>query len=123
MSFDGYTIWEFKTANFRVVVDAIDEHEPDLSWDEDGSIRRGLNNGQFVLFAVRAQCFGPDGVKLASDYLGNCVYERADEFRDHVGIKKQGPNIGSYFSDMVRAVCKEARQEMLRISSVRIRNR
>jgi len=36
------TIREFKTKHFHVVVDAVEEFDLDLSWDEDGQTREGL---------------------------------------------------------------------------------
>lgn len=76
------TIREWKTQNFHVVVDAIEEEDLDLSWDEDGSTRAGLESGSLIAFCARARVF-LRGLEVASDYLGNCVYKSLDDFQDH----------------------------------------
>jgi hypothetical protein len=76
------TIREWKTQNFHVVVDAIEDYDLDLSWDEDGSTRRGLENGELVAFTARARMFFR-GLEFASDYLGGCIYKSIEAFEDH----------------------------------------
>ena len=77
------TIREFETKNFRVVIDALEEYE-DLSWDEDHSVRQGLENGSLVCFCARAFVeFKPTGEILGSDYLGQCIYSSYEDFEDH----------------------------------------
>src|SRR6267378_7463514 len=82
------TIREFKTQNFHVVVDAVEEFDLDLSWDEDGSTRRGLENGTLIAFCARARVF-LRGKEISSDYLGGCVYRSLAEFEDHRECGKQ----------------------------------
>jgi hypothetical protein len=82
------TIREFKTQNFHVIVDAVEEFDLDLSWDEDGSMRRGLENGTFMAFCARARVF-LRGKEITSDYLGGCVYRSLAEFEDHRECGKQ----------------------------------
>lgn len=82
------TIREFKTQNFHVVVDAVEEFDLDLSWDEDGSTRRGLENGTLIAFCARARVF-LRGKEIASDYLGGCIYKSLAEFEDHRECGKQ----------------------------------
>lgn len=78
------TIREFNTPNFRVVVDAIEESDLDLSWDKDGQTRAGLESGKYIAFVARARVFlTANGQEIASDYLGGCVYESLDAFQDH----------------------------------------
>lgn len=78
------TIREFKTENFRVVVDAVEEFDVDLSWDEDGETARRLENGSLIVFCARARVFlNSTGQELASDYLSNCIYESLRAFEDH----------------------------------------
>lgn len=48
------TIREFKTDNFHVIVDAVEEYDLDLSWDETGETARGLDNGNLIAFCARA---------------------------------------------------------------------
>jgi hypothetical protein len=78
------TIREFKTRNFRVIVDAIEDYDVDLSFDETGETRRKLEDGTLVSFCARARVFFiPTGEELGSDYLGGCVYEDLEAFEDH----------------------------------------
>jgi hypothetical protein len=99
-------VWVFKTARFRVALEVFPDDDLDLSWDDDGSIREGLENGHYVAFVAKVAVY-LDGHEIGSDYLGGCVYESVEQFRDHVGCKAKG--YGSYFSDMVREAIKDAR--------------
>src|SRR5579864_7291591 len=76
------TIREFKTQNFHVIVDAVEEDSLDLSWDESGETLKGLQDGSLVAFCARARVF-LRGMEIASDYLGNCIYKSLEEFQDH----------------------------------------
>src|SRR6266404_1369086 len=82
------TIRECKTQNFHVVVDAVEEFDLDLSWDENGSTRRGLENGTLIAFCARARVF-LRGKEIASDYLGGCIYKSLEDFADHKECGKQ----------------------------------
>jgi len=82
------TIREFKTKNFHVVVDAVEECDLDLSWDEDGQTREGLENGTLIAFCARARVF-LRGKEIASDYLGGCIYKSLEDFADHKECGKQ----------------------------------
>jgi hypothetical protein len=82
------TIREFKTSNFHVVVDALEEWDTDLSFDEDGSTRKGLENGNLIAFCARARVF-LRGKEIASDYLGGCIYKSLEDFVDHKECGKQ----------------------------------
>ena len=124
-------IWTFETANFCVSVDAMPEYAPDLSWMDADELAL-VDRGSLLVFTVRAQVTDKrTGIELATDYLGNCVYENFADFRDHIGIQEYRREqykkylavtcepvsydkflIGSYFSDMVRNVCDEARTEL-----------
>jgi hypothetical protein len=73
---------EFKTKNFRVVADAIEEDDLDLSWDETGETRKGLESGRFIAFVARVRVFFR-GNEVGTDYLGNCIYKSFDDFMDH----------------------------------------
>lgn len=78
------TIREFETDNFRVVVDAVEEQDLDLSWDEDGSQRERLESGSLIAFCARTRVIlKTTGQELASDYLGNCIYKSLSAFEDH----------------------------------------
>jgi len=76
------TIREFKTQNFHVIVDAVEEDSLDLSWDESGETLKGLQDGSLIAFCARARVF-LRGMEVASDYLGNCIYKSLDDFQDH----------------------------------------
>ena len=116
------TIREFRTAKFRVIVDAIEDDAPDLSFDEDGSVRRGIDDGTFTLFTARARVIHDDLGEVASDYLGGCIYETLQTFQDHRrcraatrALRARGDSTavcGSYFADMVRTVCTDARKRL-----------
>jgi hypothetical protein len=82
------TIREFKTKNFHVVVDAVEEIDLDLSWDEDGQTREGLENSTLIAFCARARVF-LRGIEIASDYLGGCIYKSLEDFEDHKECGKQ----------------------------------
>lgn len=119
-------IYRFKTANFLLIVDAVEETDPDLSWDETGETREKLERGEYSLFAARVRVLArSSGAELAADYLGNCIHETPTAFMDHRGIKekgrKDGANYGSYFSDMVRRACQRARAELCTLRSVPVR--
>jgi hypothetical protein len=88
MSYTIGTIREFKTQNFHVKVDAIEETDLDLSWDADGSTQRGLENGSLVAFCARARVYFR-GLEVASDYLGGCIYKSLEDFADDKECAKQ----------------------------------
>src|ERR1700732_211254 len=76
------TIREFKTENFHLIIDAVEEQDLDLSWDDTGSTRQGLEDGSLVCFCARARVF-LRGLEVSSDYLGQCIYKSLDDFQDH----------------------------------------
>jgi hypothetical protein len=108
MSYDN--IWSFKTKNFRVDYDVTDDADLDLSWDDDGSAREGLESGKYVAFVARVSVHYK-GQKLSVDYLGGCIYESPEAFMNHRGINRH-EHCGSYFSDMVHSVVVQARKSM-----------
>lgn len=118
-------IWRFETAQFVVTVDAFEDAGIDLTWDEDGSTLAKLEAGELEHFAVRARCLHkPTGME-STDRLGGCIYARPADFRDHFGIaaksRVDGRCYGSYFSDMVRQVVGEMRENVKRAAAVRLR--
>lgn len=76
------TIREFKTRHFRVIVDAIEESDLDLSFDDSGETARQLDNGSLIAFCARVRVL-TDGLEIGSDYLGNCIYKSLADFEDH----------------------------------------
>lgn len=122
-------IREFKLGKLHLIVDALPDWEPDLSWDETGEVRAKLESGEFVCFVARARLFY-DGVKLADDYLGGCIYADPAEFQDHRQcgaetrrLRESGSTAvcGSYFSDMVRGVCHAGRAKLRKLQGVKVR--
>lgn len=119
------TIREFRTANFRVIVDAIEEESPDLSWDDTGETAANIDLGHLIVFCARARVIHDELGELSADYLGNCVYESLPAFMDHklCGVETRKLRAagsqaicGSYFADMVATVCAEARKRWQEIS-------
>ena len=111
-------IREFHTQNFSVIVDAVEDPDIDLSFDETGEVMEKLESGEFIGFAVRARVLF-DGTEIAADYLGGCIYESIDAFMDHRECGKQNREYaaqgksgrcGSYFHDMIRTACSDARR-------------
>jgi hypothetical protein len=128
------TIRQFRTKRFRVIVDAVadDSCLDDLhSEPEDQQeIADNLDSGKWVLFTVRARAF-LDGNEIASDYLGGCIYSSIAEFQDHRQCAAETRRerakgradvvVGSYFADMVRNVCTQARATLHDYQSIYIR--
>lgn len=124
-------IREFQTPNFRVIVDALPDDNMDLSWDDDGSTREGIESGKYVAFCARARVIHrATGAELASDYLGGCVYESLEAFADHIACGRYNRELaakgdtarcGSYFTDMVHTVIREAREQLATMQTVRVR--
>jgi hypothetical protein len=123
-------IREFKTAQFRVIVDAIVEDCPDISWDETGEIADKLENGDLVIFCARARVIHDQLGEIASDYLGNCINTDFDDFMDHKEcaaytrkLRAEGSTAicGGYFADMIAIVIRGAREAITDVKSVYIR--
>lgn len=123
------TIREFKTPNFHVIVDAVEDHDADLSWDETGEVMQQIKDGELVCFAARARVLLDDS-EIASDYLGGCVYSDIRAFENHRecgaetrNLRAAGSNAvcGSYFADMVKTVCSDAREYMRALRQVKVR--
>lgn len=131
------TMREFKTKNFKIVCDAIEEDDLDLSFDEDGSTLRGLQSGRLIAFVARVRVFF-NGTEVGSDYLGECIYESLESFMDHRECGKQNAEYaekerleglaegsagrcGSYFAQMITTAIEEARKTILAQQAVYIR--
>jgi hypothetical protein len=95
------TIWTFRTNRFRIALEVAPEYDLDLSFDDDGRVRDKLDRGLLVAFQARVVVY-LDGREVGADYLGACIYESAEQFREESG----------YFADMVRAAIREARQTL-----------
>ncbi len=111
---------EFQTPNYIVRATAEEEFDVDLSWDEDGSVRDGINSGEFIVFCAHVEVVHrPTGAVLGEDYLGNCIYRSFDDFMDHRACGKQNREwaakgekgqCGSYFADMIHEAIAKARK-------------
>lgn len=116
------TIREFETAQFKVIIEAVEEPEPDISFDETTETRDNIDSGKWIIFCARARVIHKSsGLELASDCLGNCIYESLEAFMDHKACAAQNREreeagdtcrSGSYFSEMVHNVCAEARKTL-----------
>jgi len=82
------TIREFKTQNFHVIADAVEEWDTDLSFDDTGETLKGLQNGDLIAFTARVRVFFR-GLEVGSDYLGGCIYKSLEDFADHIECGKQ----------------------------------
>jgi hypothetical protein len=115
------TIREFRTRNFVITVTAVTDDDVDVSFDETGEIARKLQSGELMAFGVEVTAHHKEFGDVAEESLWGCIYESPDEFQDHRAcgrrtreLRAQGSKAvcGSYFSDMVRTVCTEARAEV-----------
>lgn len=93
------TIWEFNTANFTVICEALPEIDPDLSWADEETLER-LESGEYVNLCWHVGVFH-NGHEIGSDYLGNSVYANPDDFLRN-----------GYFFDMVRSAIADARRTL-----------
>lgn len=123
-------IRRFRTAQFTLIVDAIEEDSPDISFDETNETREKIESGEWQIFTVRARVIHDELGEIASDYLGNCIYESLSAFMDHKECGRENKRLaaagergccGSYFRDMIREVCREARKAIRGAQSIRVR--
>lgn len=122
-------IKEFRTTNFRIVLDAVEDYDVDLSFDEDGSVRKGLENGSLVAFSARATVYF-NGHDLATEYLGGCIYKSTDEFWDLREVGEQNRKFeangeagrcGSYARQMISEAIAQARGVVKAMQNVKVR--
>jgi hypothetical protein len=106
------TIWQFKTANFTVIMDYDYETDFDHSWADEETLEK-LESGEWVSYQFRARVLDSDGNEIGADYLGDSIHSDPEDFRDHIGLaeksRRDGCNYGSYFMDMVSRAIEEAR--------------
>ena len=128
-------VWSFETANLRVTYDVAPEDDLDLSWDDDGSTREGLESGKYVAFVARVRVVHKTtGAELGVDYLGSCIYESAEAFISHrdpdpmnrncsLMREARGANacIGHDFPDMVSSAIHEARKQLATLRTMKLR--
>lgn len=114
-------IRQFNTRNFSVTVTAEEEFDPDFSFDETGETQAKVNSGEWMCFCAKVTVEA-DGVELATDYLGNCIYADPREFMDHKGRGRgDSAKYGSYFSDMVSNAIADARKELAKLALIPVR--
>ena len=115
------TLWTFETANLIVKWDVAPDLDVDTSFDETGEVDEKLSSGEWVAFESHVYVVHKEtGTVLCEDYLGGSIYEDPKTFRDHFGMNANGH--GSYFSDMVRTACAEARKQLAALKSMNIRH-
>lgn len=114
-------IRQFNTRNFTVTFSAEEEFDPDFSFDETGEVLSKIQSGEFTCFCAKVEV-SVNGIELATDYLGNCIYADPRDFMDHKG-RGRGSNAkyGSYFSDMVSSAIADARQELAKLALIPVR--
>lgn len=119
------TIREFNTRNFHITVNAVEDNDLDLSFDDTGEVLRDLENGTLCAFGVVVTVYAK-GQKIGNDSLWGCIYKTPRDFMDHLGIKalsrKDGKNYGSYFSDMIHTAISEARKTIGTLRALPIHN-
>jgi hypothetical protein len=106
----GTSAWTFTTARITVDLELHDCDDLDLSWDEDGSVLDGLERGVFIAFDASV-VVRLDGHEVGRDWLGQCIYRSADDFRYG----------GGYFPDMVREAIAEARRNIAKLQDFPLR--
>jgi hypothetical protein len=79
----------------------------DDSIDDIDEMCRKIDDGYLAWFVARVQAF-KNGVELASDYLGGCLYDNARDF-----VKESG----GYYEDMIETVITEAKQKIEELAS------
>ena len=114
-----------RTRNFTVRIDAVEDSDLDLSFDEDGSVRRGLESGELMAFGVVVKvCFR--GAEVWQDSLWGCIYRSPADFQDHLGLRaksrKDGCNYGSYFVGMIHEAIAEARKRIADFKTIPVRS-
>lgn len=104
-------MWEFKTRRFTVQwlieEDTLDTAGMDRAQAQE--CRDNVRSGDWECFQSEIRVVHrTTRTELGAAYLGGSIYANPAEFRDHIGIKQTG--YGSYFSQMVREACAEARK-------------
>lgn len=118
------TVWEFKTARFRVALEVSPEDmDPADSFEFQDDID-AVKSGTVEWFCATVAVY-LDGRKVGSDSLGGCAYNTVKEFytshRDPdpmnrncsiMRAKRGKVSIGHYFPDMVAEAISDARRTL-----------
>ena len=108
-------LWKFRTKNFLVEYKTEDERFDGSYMEADlvRECREKIKSGEWKCFtAMVVVTHRPTKTELDAQYLGQCIYADRAEFIDHRGMNGKG--YGSYFSQMVREACSEARKSLKR---------
>lgn len=121
-------MYRFAIGRFEVRADIEPCADIDLSWDDNGETRAGLESGALEAFDTRVSVW-LNGVKIGEDWLCESVYaDPTDFFTDHRGADPMNRNcsimraawrgegnpdakvsICHYFPSMVQAAIADAR--------------
>ena len=125
------TVWTFKTKRFTVALILSPCYDLDLSWDESGEVVKKIESGDYIPFDSELRV-SLDGRTLASDHLGQSVYDDVSDFwtahRDTDPMNRNcsimhaargNVMIGHYFPDMVREAIREARDALTNLPEMR----
>jgi len=114
------TVWQFKTAQFRVALEATYDDDCDLSFDDTGETRANIKSGLWTPYLFKVAVYDlTSGNEIGADYLGGSIHENASDFIDHREVGKQNreyaaqgnaARCGSYFHDMIKGAIAEARK-------------
>jgi hypothetical protein len=125
------TMREWHTAQFRVVAEAIEDNDADMSWDDDGTAQAALDRGELQLFGVRVRVIHDTLGTIGSDSLWSCIYESPAAFMNHKEcaaatrkLRAEGSNAicGSYFSDLIAGAIAEARDALRTAKGIHVRS-
>ena len=109
-------MWRFKTKHFTVEwlieKDPLDTSYMDRSLAQE--CREKVRSGEWKCFSSEIRVIlNHSKLALGEAFLGNSIYAKPAEFRDHFGMNRKGH--GSYFSQMVREAVSEARVRFARL--------
>jgi hypothetical protein len=104
------TIHEEAIDGFTIRFSVTSEDHP-IDWDFETEEDRqqlidDINNGTLDYFVARVEAI-KEGIVLASDYLGGCVYSSPMQFVTD----------NDYYADMVQTVLDEAKQTIVKLAA------
>ena len=113
MSHHHEVVWTFKTRNFHLELQISECLESPRGQFDDEDDVAAIESGDILWFDAAMIVYGPCGMKVGSDYLGCCAYEKISDFIAH-GEK-------GYFGDMVRNAVAHARENLAEIPKLRVK--
>jgi hypothetical protein len=112
------TMWQKTIGRFTVKGEIAPDDDMDLSWDDSGETREGLNDGRLIAFRTRVSVY-LGGQRIGEDHLGGSVYANpSDFFSEHLDCAMENERLraagsaarcGAYLPDMVRGAVADAR--------------